>query len=42
MQYSNSIRAAYQGLISFAGVSANKVDKVVDVVLTQIAGIPVN
>ena len=34
-QYSNSARAAYQDLISFAGVSANKVDKVVDIVLTQ-------
>ena len=38
-QYSNSTRAAYQDLISFAGVSANKVEKVVDIVLTQIAGI---
>ena len=38
-QYSNSTRAAYQDLISFAGVSANKVQKVVDIVLTQIAGI---
>ena len=34
-QYSNSTHAAYQDLISFAGVSANKVDKVVDIVLTQ-------
>ena len=38
-QYSNSTRAAYQDLISFAGVSANKVEKVVDIVLTQIAGL---
>ena len=38
-QYSNSTLAAYQDLISFAGVSANKVQKVVDIVLTQIAGI---
>ena len=38
-QYSNSTRAAYQDLISYPGVSANKVDKVVDIVLTQIAGI---
>ena len=41
-QYSNSTRAAYQDLISFAGVSANKVNKVVDIVLTQIAGIQVD
>ena len=41
-QYSNSIRAAYQDLISFAGVSANKVQKVIGVVLTQIAGIQVD
>ena len=41
-QYSNSTRAAYQDLISYAGVSANKVDKVVDIVLTQIAGIQVD
>ena len=41
-QYSNITRAAYQDLISFAGVSANKVDKVVDIVLTQIAGIQVD
>ena len=38
-QYSNSTRVAYQDLISYAGVSANKVNKVVDIVLTQIAGI---
>ena len=38
-QYSNSTRAAYQDLISYPGVSANKVDKVVAIVLTQIAGI---
>ena len=31
-QYSNSTCAAYQDLISYAGVSANKVDKVVDIV----------
>ena len=41
-QYSNSIRAAYQDLISFSGVSANKVKKVVGVVLTQIARIQVD
>ena len=41
-QYSNSTGAAYQDLISFAGVSANNVDKVVDTVLTQIAGIQVD
>ena len=40
-QYSNSIRAAYQDLISSAGVSVNKVDKVADIVLTQIAEIQV-
>ena len=40
-QYSNSTRAAYQNLISYAGVSANKVDKVVDIVLTEIDGIQV-
>ena len=38
-QYSNSIRAAYQDLISFAGVSTNKVDEVADIVLTLIAEI---
>ena len=41
-QYSNSTRAAYQDLISFAGVSANKVQKVIDVVLTQVAKIQVD
>ena len=41
-QYSNSTHAAYQDLISYAGVSANKVDKVADIVLTQIAGIQVD
>ena len=41
-QCSNSTCAAYQDLISYAGVSANKVDKVVDIVLTQIAGIQVD
>ena len=40
-QYSNITCATYQDLISFAGVNANKVDKVVDIVLTQIAGIQV-
>ena len=40
-QYSNSTRAAYQDLIIFAGVSANKADKVFDIVLTQIAGIQI-
>ena len=38
-QYSNSTRAAYQNLISYAGVSANKVDKVVNIVLPEIDGI---
>ena len=41
-QYSNSTSTAYQDLISYAGVSANKVDKVVDIVLTQIAGTQVD
>ena len=41
-QYSNSTRAAYQDLISFAGVSENKADKVVDIVLTHIAEIQVD
>ena len=41
-QYSNSTRAAYQDLISFAGVSANKVPQAVDIVLTQIAGVQVD
>ena len=38
-QYSNSTQAAYQNLISYAGVSANKVDKVVNIVLPEIDGI---
>ena len=41
-QYSNSTCAAYQDLFSFADVSANKVEKVVDIVLTQTAGIQVD
>ena len=41
-QYSNSTRATYQDLISYAGVSANKIDKVVDIFLTQIVGIQVD
>ena len=41
-QYSNSTCAAYQDLISFADVSANKAEKVVDIVLTQTAGIQVD
>ena len=41
-QYSNSTRAAYQDLISFSGLGANKFDKVVDIVLTQITGIQVD
>ena len=41
-QYSNSTRAAYQDLISYASISTNKVDKVVDIVLTQISGIQVD
>ena len=41
-QYSNSTHPAYQYLISFAGVSAKKVGKVVDIVLTQIAEIQVD
>ena len=41
-QYSNSTRAAYQDLISFAGVSANKLPQAVDIVLTQIAGVQVD
>ena len=40
-QYSNSTHAAYQNLVSYAGVSANKVDKVVDTVLAQFARIQV-
>ena len=41
-QYSNSTCAAYQDLISFADISANKVEKVLDIVLTQTAGIQVD
>ena len=41
-KYSNSTRAAYQDLISFASVSVNKIDKVVDIALTQNAGIQVD
>ena len=40
-QYSNNTHAAYQDLISFAVVSANKAGKVVDIALTQIAEIQV-
>ena len=39
-QYSK--RAAYQDLISYAGVNANKVDKIFDIVLRQISGIQVD
>ena len=39
-QYSK--RAAYQDLISYAGVSADKVDKIFDIVLRQISGIQVD
>ena len=41
-QHSNSIHTADQNLISNAGVSANKVDKVIHILLTQIAGIHVD
>ena len=41
-QYSNSTCAGYQNLISFAGVSANNVNKVVNIVLIQITGIQVD
>ena len=41
-QYSNSTHAAHQNLISYACVSANKFDKVVDIELTKIAGIQVD
>ena len=37
--YSNSTRIAYQDLLSYAGISAKKIEKVVDIVLTQIAEI---
>ena len=40
-QYKNSSCAVYQDLLSYAGVSANKADKV-DIALTQIAGIHVD
>ena len=41
-QYSNKVRAAYQDLVSDGGVSANKVEKVVNIVLTKIAGVQVD
>ena len=41
-QYSNNVRAAYQDLVSDGGVSANKVEKVVNIVLTKIAGVQVD
>ena len=41
-QFSNSTHAAYQDLINFAGVSAKKVEKVVDIVLKHNAGIQVD
>ena len=41
-QHSNSTHTADQNLISNAGVSANKVDKVIHILLTQIAGIHVD
>ena len=40
--YSNQVRAAYQDLISDGGVSANKIEKVVNIVLTKIAGLQVD
>ena len=33
-QYSSQVRAAYQDLISDGGVSAKKIEKVVNIVLT--------
>ena len=41
-QYSNKVRAAYQDLVSDGGVNANKVEKVVNIVLTKIAGVQVD
>ena len=41
-QYSNKVRAAYQDLISGGGVSGNKIVKVVNIVLTKIAGLQVD
>ena len=41
-QHSNSTHIADQNLISNAGISANKVDKVIHISLTQIAGIHVD
>ena len=37
-KYSNQVWAAYQDLISDSSVSANKREKVVNIVLTKIAG----
>ena len=41
-QYSKEVRTAYQDLISDIGVSANKIEKVVNIVLTKIAGLQVD
>ena len=41
-QYSNNTRAAYQNLISYTGVRANKVKKGVDIILIQIAVVQVD
>ena len=41
-QYSNQVRAAYQDLISDGGVSAKKIEKVVNIVLTKMAGLQVD
>ena len=38
-QYSNQVRAAYEDLISDGCVSANKIEKVVNIALTKIAGL---
>ena len=41
-KYSTQARAAYQGLIFDGGVSANKIEKEVNFVLTKIAGFQVH
>ena len=41
-QYSKEVRTLYQDLISDGRVSANKMEKVVDIVLTKIAGLQVD
>ena len=41
-QYSNQVRAAYQDLTFDGGVSANNIEKVVNIVLTKITGLQVD